>query len=171
MLPPPAVCRRPPARGVLPPSQWWGEPPPVEHAALQWTGPERLVGGRQAGFPASCADLAPAALRAHPPDLHCAVHPARRPLWAPYRARLVLPADPHADCVDRAGPDCHVTQGPDPVGQRPARWGDLRVPPAARAALEPRPAWMERAGSATGQWGVPWQTSPVHSNLPVGFVL
>src|SRR5258707_12510702 len=103
---PPAVDCATRARGRLAPRHWCWEHPPVEHAALQWTGPERLVGGRQAGFPASCADLAPAALRAHPPDLHCAVHPARRPLWAPYRARLGLPADPHADCVDRPGPDC-----------------------------------------------------------------
>jgi hypothetical protein len=144
---------------------------PAARVALPRTRLGRLVKGLQAGLPASCADLARAALRARPPGLHCVAYPARHPLC---RARLVLRADLRADCVDRAGPDYRVTrpgQGPDPVGQRPARRGDLRVPAAARAALEPRPAWMERAGSAIAQWEVPCQTSPAHSNLPVGFVL
>jgi len=145
---------------------------PPAHAALHRTGSGRLVTGFRAGLPVSCADRVRAALRL---GLHCAAHPAQCPIClAPYRVRLVLRADLRADCVDRVGPDCRVTRpgrGPGPTGQRPARRGDLRVHAAARAAWEPHPAWMERAGSATGQWGVPCQTLPAHSNLPVGFVL
>src|SRR5258708_30516398 len=100
------------ARGCLAPRRWcWGRArQPVDHAALPRTGPGRLVKGLQARLPLSRADHARAALRAHLLGLHCAVHPARRPLSVPYQPRLALPAGPRPDWVGRAGLDCCATR-------------------------------------------------------------
>jgi hypothetical protein len=145
----------------------------ADHAALPRACAGRSAKGPQARPPSSLADPALAGLRAHLLGLHCAVHPARRPLWAKYRAHLVRRADLRAGCVGRAGPDCRATlpvRGPDRLVQRLARQGGPRVLAAARAAREPRLAWARRAGWSAGRCEVLCQAS-VHSNLPVGFVL
>jgi hypothetical protein len=119
-LPPVGGCATRPRRragGCLATRHWcWGQARrPVDHAAFLRMCLGCSVKVLQARLPSSRADPARAALRANLLGLHCAVQAGRHPLWAKCRAHLVPLADPRADCVGRAGPDCCATRpGQDP---------------------------------------------------------